>query len=120
MANILRTQTFVSLTVSDLRGRARMRFLAIGLAAVVYLAAPAVIAAPSCAWPTPTSGVCVDDAGARFCVSCPAGNQSAACPRVSCDDGKAVSAPPSQNAMESAITAFYNSRGEWAGVFRIA
>jgi hypothetical protein len=38
---------------------------------------------------------------------------------VSCSDGKAVSAPPSQNATESAITSFYNSRGEWAGVFRM-
>ncbi|MCR4301677.1 MAG: hypothetical protein NUV51_08700, partial [Sulfuricaulis sp.] len=97
----------------------RMRYFIIGLAAILYFGAPAAFAAPSCAWPTPTSGVCVDDSGATYCVSCPDGKQSYACSRVACSDGKAVSQPPSQNATESAITSFYNNRGEWAGVFRM-
>jgi hypothetical protein len=96
-----------------------MRYFIVGLAVIFHFAAPAAIAAPSCAWPTPTSGVCVDDRGVTYCVSCPPGQQSAACSRVGCSDGRAVSVPPSQNATESAITAFYNNRGEWAGVFRI-
>jgi hypothetical protein len=98
-----------------------MRNFIIGLAAILYFGAPAAFAAPSCAWPTATSGVCVDDSGATYCVSCPEGTQSAACSRVACGDSKAVSVPPpSPNAMESAITSFYNNRGEWAGVFRMS
>lgn len=96
-----------------------MRHFITGLAAILCFGAAAAFAAPSCSWPAPTSGVCVDDSGARFCVSCPAGTQSSACSRVSCNDGRAVSEPPSRNATESAIIAFYNNRGEWAGVFRM-
>ena len=97
-----------------------MRHFIIGLTAILYFSAPAAFAAPECAWSTPTSGVCVDDSGTTYCVSCPDGTKrDYACSRVSCNDGRAVSEAPSQNVMESAITSFYNNRGEWAGVFHM-
>ena len=96
-----------------------MRYV-IGLAAILFFVASAAMAEPKCAWPTPNKGVCVDDNGTTYCLYCPEGQGSAACSRVSCNDGDAVSVPPpTQNAMESAITSFYNNRGEWAGVFRM-
>lgn len=78
----------------------------------------------SCAWakqPDGTTwGTCVDDSGVTYCVSCPPGATAGSCSRVSCADGKSTSNnPPSQGVLESAITGFYNNRGEWAGVFRI-
>lgn len=91
------------------------------VAALLLLSAHTVMAAPSCAWPSATFGVCVDDSGMTYCVSCPAGTQSAACSRVSCSDNgsKQVAPQPAQSALESKIIDFYNNRGEWAGVFRI-
>lgn len=92
------------------------------VAVLLLLMANVAMAAPACSWPSATFGVCVDDRGNSYCVSCPEGTQSAACSRVSCSDNSPpsqVSPQPSQSVLESQIIDFYNNRGEWAGVFRI-
>ena len=91
------------------------------VAVLLLLVANVAMSAPVCSWPSATFGVCVDDGGNRYCVSCPEGTQSAACSRVSCSDNGSnqVTTQPSRSALESQIIDFYNNRGEWAGVFRI-
>jgi hypothetical protein len=61
----------------------------------------------------------VDDGGNTYCVSCPVGTQSAACSRVACSGNAVTPAQPPQNELEGKIIDFYNTRGEWAGVFRM-
>lgn len=89
--------------------------------AALLLTVNTAMAAPSCNWPSATFGICVDDGGNTYCVSCPAGTQSAACSRVSCSDNSTsqASPQPAPSVLESKIIDFYNTRGEWAGVFRL-